>query len=79
MSTGGSLDGDPAMKTFLDCISRITLNDPDLAEDLLDTILWASTPGIRQTPEYDEALDFLYARTPDCRSHRDLYVKSRAA
>lgn len=63
----------------LERISHIIVNDPALAVDLLDALLWASTPGVRETPEYDEALDFLYVKIPDCRIHRDLYVKDRAA
>lgn len=61
------------------CAERITRNDPDLAEPLLDLLIWANQPDLSQNNDYDEALSRLYARLQDCRDARARYVVGRAA
>lgn len=58
-------------------VSQITLNDPQLAVPLLDFLLWAVTPKVTDSAEYNEILDTLYAKVPDFRIHREEYVESR--
>ena len=63
----------------LECVSQITINDPQLAVPLFDLLVFAASPGFADSAEYDQMLDMLYAHTPDCRSHRERYQKTRAA
>jgi hypothetical protein len=61
------------------CVSQITLNNPDLAVALLDVLTWMTTPNVADSAEYDEIVEYLYAKTPDSRRHMESYLKSRAA
>lgn len=61
------------------CAERIILNDPSLAEPLLDLLLWADQQNLKENTDYDEILDILWLKIDAGRNARDAYTKSRVA
>lgn len=61
------------------CAEKIVLNDPALAEPLLDLLIWANQSRLGDSNDYDEILEFLYSRTPHSRDARAAYISGRAA
>lgn len=64
---------------LVQCALLIIKNNSELAAPLYDALLFMAQPDAVLSPEYDETCEILYAQTPDSRSHRERYEKSRAA
>lgn len=58
---------------------NIILNNPDLAVDLFDLLVWADQPNLSENTDYDGILDDLFVKIQACRDSRDAYAKTRAA
>lgn len=67
------------MSVPLSTAQLITQNDSGLKLPLLDFLLWLSQPGVTESPEYDEVLDFLCVELPGFHEWRDEQLKSRVA
>lgn len=61
------------------CAAKIVLNDPALAESLLDLLVWAKQPNLEDNNDYDEILSMLYGKLQHARDSRDKYLTDRAA
>lgn len=59
--------------------AQILLNNPDLAEPLLDLLIWANQPKLGDNNDYDELLNQCYVKLQHCRDGRDKYITGRAA
>lgn len=62
-----------------ECAARIIENNPELAEPLLDLLLWANKPNLANDEDYDDLLESLYAMTPDSIEARKAYISARIA
>ena len=61
-----------------ECAERIVRNDPDLAKELFDLLLWAADQtDIKDNEKYDEIMGNLYKRLQHCRNAREDYAKAR--
>ena len=64
----------------IECAARLIENDPgNLAEYLLDLMIWANRPSLGGEDDYDEILNNLYIKLDCAQESRDSYVKSRTA
>lgn len=60
-------------------VSHILENNPDLAQDLIDLLICATSPGFKDSKEYDEIKDLCWMNTQMSRDARDRYIAGRAA
>lgn len=67
------------MNTPLRTAEMILDTNPELADPLLDFLLWAVQPDTNQSAEYDVVLDRICASLPEFREWRDGIIESRAA
>lgn len=63
----------------LQTASRIIRDDSLLVEPLLDLLVWASSSEVKESAEFDELMEMLYAKTPDSQEHRAEYLRRRRA
>lgn len=61
------------------CVLDILLNNPDLAQNVLDLLICATKPDFRDSNKYDEIKDLLFMKLQAGRNARDSYIESRAA
>lgn len=71
--------GKEIMINLLESVTIIHNNSPESVATLYDVLLFMAAPEAVLSSDYNEAVEFLYARTKDSRAHRKLYEESRAA
>jgi hypothetical protein len=64
------------MNTLLQNAHQLTINDPSMAGPLIEVLVRAAQVGCADTSDYDETLDFLFAKLPQFRRARDEYVEA---
>lgn len=67
------------MLNLREAIMQIIQNNPEMAVPVYDVLLFMKRPDAAKTADFDEAVELLYAMTPDSRRHREIYEKARAA
>lgn len=60
-------------------VTDILESNPDLAKQVLDLLICATTPGFKESNEYDEIKDLCWVRLQQGRAARDAYIESLAA
>lgn len=61
----------------LKCVEQILLNDPGLAQPLLDLLIRAEQPLLGDDNVYDDVLEMVYVKLQHCREAREAYIKGR--
>ena len=60
-----------------ECVRTILRNNPELAKDVFDLLLWVDQPNLPENSDYKDILDDCWIKTQACRDARHAYAEKR--